>query len=309
MSAWGWIWRVGGVLVLLLILVVGGLLFYASTPHFANIVRQKVVTVLEDATGGRVEIQSMRWNLRHLAVEADNLTIHGLEGRSEKPYAHLDRLYARARILSFVDAQLGLDFLEVDRPAIHIIVYPDGRTNQPTPKAKQSANGSATKTIFDLQARRVEVHNGVALINERSIPFQLSANDLGVVITYAPLRGHYLGEISCSDIAAQRGKSVAVHSRLDLSVEAAPDAVDLKTLHFTSEKTSLQGSRESYPLCSAAMEAVHERHRGFGGSDSAGRNGRLQTWKRGPKRDGPGQRDGSICPGRPGEGGQCQLRH
>ena len=242
MSAWGWIWRVGGVLVLLLILVVGGLLFYASTPHFANIVRQKVVTVLEDATGGRVEIQSMRWNLRHLAVEADNLTIHGLEGRSEKPYAHLDRLYARARILSFVDAQLGLDFLEVDRPAIHIIVYPDGRTNQPTPKAKQSASGSATKTIFDLQARRVEVHNGVALINERSIPFQLAANDLGVVITYAPLRGHYLGEISCSDIAAQRGKSVAVHSRLDLSVEAAPDAVDLKTLHFTSEKTSLQGS-------------------------------------------------------------------
>ena len=242
MSAWGWIWRVGGVLVLLLILVVAGLLFYASTPHFANIVRQKVVTVLEDATGGRVEIQSMRWNLRHLAVEADNLTIHGLESRSELPYAHIDRLYARARILSFVDARLGLDFLEVDRPAIHIIVYPDGRTNQPIPKATQIPNGSATKTIFDLQARRVEVHNGMALINERSIPFQLAANDLGVVITYAPLRGHYLGEISCSDIAAQKGKSGVVHSRLDLSVEAAPDAVDLKTLHFTSQKTSLQAS-------------------------------------------------------------------
>ncbi len=143
MSAWGWIWRVGGVLVLLLVLVVGGLLFYASTPHFANIVRQKVITVLEDATGGRVEIQSLRWNLRHLAVEVDGLTIHGLEGRGELPYAHVDRLYARAKILSFVDAQLGLDFLEVDRPAIHLIVYPDGRTNQPTPKAKQSANGSA----------------------------------------------------------------------------------------------------------------------------------------------------------------------
>jgi translocation and assembly module TamB len=99
-SAWSWIWRVGGVLVLLLILVITGLLFYASTAHFANIVRQKVVTVLEDATGGRVEIQSMRWNLRHLAVEVDNLTIHGLEGRGELPYAHIDRLYARVRILS-----------------------------------------------------------------------------------------------------------------------------------------------------------------------------------------------------------------
>jgi translocation and assembly module TamB len=179
-------------LVLLLVLMVAGLLFYASTPHFANIVRQKVVSVLEDATGGRVEIQSLRWNLRHLAVEADGLTIHGLEDRGELPYAHVDRLYARAKILSFVDARLGLDFLEVDRPAIHLIIYPDGHTNQPAPRAKQSSNGPAVDTIFDLQARRVEVHNGVALVNERSIPFQLAANDLGVVVTYAPATKHYI---------------------------------------------------------------------------------------------------------------------
>src|ERR1700731_4098179 len=116
MSAWGWIWRVGGVLVLLLALVVGGLMFYASTPHFANIVRQKVVTVLEDATGGRVEIRSLRWNLSHLAVEVNGLTMRGLEGRGKFPFPHARRLNAGAKILSFVDARLGLDFLEVDRP-------------------------------------------------------------------------------------------------------------------------------------------------------------------------------------------------
>src|ERR1700730_13014823 len=169
MSAWNWIWRGGGTLLLLLFLVIAGLLFYASTPHFANIVRQKVVTVLEDATGGRVEIQSLRWNLRHLAVEVDGLTIHGLEGRGELPYAHVDRLYARAKILSFVDARLGLDFLEVDRPAIHLIIYPDGHTNQPAPRAKQSSNGPAVKTIFDLQARRVAANIEVALLNQRTI--------------------------------------------------------------------------------------------------------------------------------------------
>jgi translocation and assembly module TamB len=242
MSAWGWIWRVGGVLVLLLALVVGGLMFYASTPHFANIVRQKVISVLEDATGGRVDLQSLRWNLRHLSVEVNGLTIHGLEAKGEMPYAHIDRLYARVKILSFFDARLGLDFLEVDRPAIHLIVYPNGSTNQPTPKAKQSASGPAIRTVFDLQARRVEVHNGVVLINDRSIPFQLAANNLGVVITYAPPTGHYLGEISCSDITAQQGKSAVVRSKLDLSLEAAMDEVDFKALHFTSEKTALNAS-------------------------------------------------------------------
>ncbi len=242
MSAWGWVLRVGGVLLLLLVLVVAGLMFYASTPHFANIVRQRVVTVLEEATGGRVEIRSLRWNLRHLSVEVDGLTIHGLESRGELPYAHVDRLYARAKILSFVDARIGLDLLEVDRPSIHLIIYPDGHTNQPAPRAKQNVNGPAVQTIFDLQARRVEVNNGVALINERSIPFQLAANDLGAVITYAPATRQYVGQISCSDINAQKGKSAVVRSKLDLSVEAAPDAVDIKALHFSTGKTNLQAS-------------------------------------------------------------------
>ena len=241
-SAWGYLWRVGGGLLLLLVLVVAGLLFYASTPHFSNLVRQRVINVLEDATGGRVELQSLHWSLRHLAVEVDGLTIHGLEGPGELPYAHVDRLYARAKILSLVDARLGLDFLEVDRPAVHLIVYPDGSTNQPTPKAKESSSGPATRTIFDLQANRVEVHDGMALLNQRAIPFQLAANDLGVVITYAPASDHYLGQLTCSDLTAQQGKAAAIHSKLDLSVEAARDAVDLKTLHFTTGKTNLQAS-------------------------------------------------------------------
>jgi translocation and assembly module TamB len=242
-GVWGYFWRVGGALLLLLLLVIGGLLFYASTPHFSNLVRQRVVNVLQDATGGRVELRSLRWSLRHLAVEVDGLTIHGLEGPGELPYAHLDRLYARVKILSFVDARLGLDFLEVDRPSVHLIIYPDGSTNQPTPKAKQSSSsGPATSTIFDLQANRVEVHNGMALLNQRAIPFQLAANDLGVVITYAPASGHYLGQVTCSDLNAQQGKAAVIHSKLDLTVEAARDAVDLKTLHFTTGKTSLQGS-------------------------------------------------------------------
>ena len=57
-----------------------------------------------------------------------------------------------------------------------------------------------------------------------------------------PAKGHYLGEIACSDITAQQAKGAAVRSKLDLSVEIAPDAVDLKALHFTSEKTRLQAS-------------------------------------------------------------------
>ena len=241
-SVWGYFWKVGGALLLLLLVSVGLLVFYASTPWFSNLLRQKVIVVLEDATGGRVELHSLSWNVFHLAVEVNGLTIHGLEGPGELPYAHVDRIYARAKILSFLEAKVGLDSLEADRPAVHLIIYPDGSTNQPTPKAKEKSSGPATKTIFDLQARRVEIHNGLALLNQRAIPFQLAANDLGVVITYAPATGHYLGDLTFSDIAAQNGKAATVRSKMDLTVEAANDAVDLKTLHLTTEKTKLDAS-------------------------------------------------------------------
>jgi translocation and assembly module TamB len=240
-SVWGYVWKVGGVLLLLLVSA-GLLLFYASTPRFSNLLRQKVIVVLEDATGGRVELQSLRWNVFHLAVEVNGLTIHGLEGPGELPYAHVDRLYARVKILSFLDAKVGLDYLEADRPAVHLIIYPDGSTNQPTPKAKEKSSGPVTKTIFDLQARRVEIHNGMALLNQRAIPFQLAANDFGVVITYAPATGHYLGDLAFSDITTQNGTAAAVRSKMDLTVEAAHDAVDLKTLHLTTEKSRLEAS-------------------------------------------------------------------
>ena len=211
-------------------------------PRFANQVRQKVISVLEDATGGRVEVQNLRWNLRHLSVEVDNLTIHGLEAPGELPYVHVDRLFARAKILSFFGARLGLDFLEADRPSVHVIVYPDGHTNQPTPKGQQQSSGEVTRTIFDLQARRVEVNDGSALLNQRLIPFQLAANNLGVLITYAPTSDHYLGEIACSDITVQNANAASVRSQLNLHLEAARDGVELKALRFTTGQTRLDAS-------------------------------------------------------------------
>lgn len=240
--AWGYLWKAGAGFLLLILLVAAGLLFYASTAHFSNVVRMKVIAVLQDATGGRIELRAFHWNLRQLTVEVDDLTIHGLEGPGELPYAHIDRLYARARILSLLDARLGLDYLEVDRPSVHLIVYPDGSTNQPRPKAAGGSGNSATQTIFDLKAARVEVRDGMALLNERAIPFELAANNLGVVITYAPASNHYLGEFACSDIIAQQGKNSVVRSKLDLRVEAAQDAVDLKALDFTTGKTTLRAS-------------------------------------------------------------------
>ena len=178
-SPWFFAWTLAGGFLLLLILLVAGVLIYASTPQFTNIVRKKVIAVLENSTGGRVELQSFHWSLFRLAVEADNLTIHGLEAPGETPYAHIDRLYLRAHILSFFRPKVDLSYLEADHPVFHLIVYPDGSTNQPQPKTRQKSESSLPDTIFDLKIQRLEVNKGLALVNQRVIPFNLRARRPG----------------------------------------------------------------------------------------------------------------------------------
>ena len=72
-------WTIAGLLVLLLVLV-AGVSWYTTTDDFQRRVGKEVVSVLEDATGGRVELARIKFNLWHLAIEADRLVIDGLEG-------------------------------------------------------------------------------------------------------------------------------------------------------------------------------------------------------------------------------------
>ncbi len=228
-------------IAVLLALLVAGLSWYASTPQFANKVRTKLIQVLGDATGGRVELGAFRWRLLHLEFEADNLTIHGLEGPGEVPYAHLDRLLVRVKIISFFRAKIGLNYLGIDRPVVHLIVYKDGSTNQPVPKQKSAPTDlhSTINQIFDLACDRAEINDGTALWNQQSVPFSLAANDLRVGVNYLAPTDQYKASLSIADLTARRAIAAPVHSQLTLSALMGRNNLAVPDLHFTSGSSTL----------------------------------------------------------------------
>jgi translocation and assembly module TamB len=238
------VWRVVLVVVAVLVVLAGAAVWYGNTPDFENLVRKKVVTELEKVTGGRVDLGAFRWRLLHLEFEADNLTIHGLEGPGQIPYAHVDRLFVRVKILSVVKREIGLNYLEADHPVIHLIVYPDGSTNQPHPRVKKTSNKPVMDEIFDLQVNRAEIKNGVAIVNERATPFNAAANNLGVTVTYIPKMGlngreRYLGTAHVEDLTTQRGTAVPVHSTIDAQLELGRNQVNLQSLRLRSGNSNL----------------------------------------------------------------------
>jgi translocation and assembly module TamB len=189
-----------------------------------------------------VQLQAFHWSLLHLEFEADNLTIHGLEGFNEVPYAHIDRLFVRVKILSFFRAKAGLNYLEADRPVFHLIVYRDGSTNQPRPRHPVTTNTSVSNEIFDLAIDRTELQNGVVILNEQATPFNLAANDLDATVTWSARNDHYLGAIHARDITAQRGGRAAVNSKLDMQVDIGRNAARLTSLLLQTGPSQLEAS-------------------------------------------------------------------
>src|SRR5271170_952088 len=202
------------ILVVLASLVFVTFVWYSKTNDFNRRVGKEVVKVLEDATGGRVELGKISFDLLHLAVEADGLVIHGLEGPGEAPYIAVDKILLRVQIFDFFTRIAGselashvrLNYLQLDHPQIHLIVDKDGKTNQPVPKHPSTSDTSVTDTLLDLKAQQVVLANGVALLNNRAIPFDLAARDLDAEVHYIASDDRYGATIDLKDLRTKIAK-------------------------------------------------------------------------------------------------------
>ena len=246
----GLAWTVGGVLLLLL-LVFAGFAYYSTTPDFQRRVSAQVVSVLEDATGGKVEVGGLKFDLWHLAVELDGVVIHGLEGPGEAPYLAADRILVRVKIMNLLArgagaspaSRVGLNLLRIEQPRVHLIIDKDGRTNQPVPKQKTQSNEPVIDTLLDLKAKQVELVHGVALLNDRAIPFNLAAADLNVTVKYLSATDRYNALVDMNDLRTQMMKQPEAKSSLHLEAEMGRDAAELKAFDFhTGEHSEVQAS-------------------------------------------------------------------
>jgi translocation and assembly module TamB len=249
-------WFVIGLVVLLMV-VVGGFWWYSTTASFQQRVRQEVVRVLEDATGGRVELGAIHFQLWHLAVQADKLVIHGLEGPGEAPYLSADRIDLQVKLLNFfehaehtgVGSYVSLTYLGVERPEVHLMVDKDGKTNQPKPKHPSTSTTPVMDTLLDLKAEKVELRNGVALLNDRAIPFDLAARNLRADVQYLYGLDSYDASVDLDDLRTKMGKEAEAKSTLHLEAVLGRDKVELKSLDFhsgTDSKLTATGSLEHF---------------------------------------------------------------
>ena len=239
-------WGVAGMLALV-ILLVSGVTWFTSTAYFQRRVAREIVSVLESSTGGRVEVRGVQFNLWHLRVEVDGLVIHGTEGPDEAPYFSAEKIEVRVGISSFFShtvgaglrSHVGLKLLRVEKPQLHLMVDKDGRTNAPVPKHSVAGKEPVPDMLLDLRAREVSLVDGVALVNDRAIPFDLAARNLDAEVRYLRPTDRYGITVGLDDLRTKMNAQPEMRSKLHFDAELGRDAAVLKDLEFDSGAASV----------------------------------------------------------------------
>ncbi len=232
-------WIAGSVVLLLLMLTVA-VTWYTTTADFQRRVGTQVKGVLEDSTGGTVELGHIGIDLWHLAIEVDGLIIHGSEGPGEAPYLSAAKILVRLKINTVIShtvgrgaqSRIGLNYLEVDQPHAHLIVDKDGKTNQPVPKHPSTSTEPVQDSLLDLQAKQVLLNDGLILVNDRAIPFDAAAKNLNAKVRYVPSTDRYGIAIDLADLETHMNKQPVEQSKLHLDLELGRDIASLQNLDF-----------------------------------------------------------------------------
>lgn len=230
-----------GVLLLLLVISAG---WYLTSRRFENWMRLKVIAELQAVTGGRVEMGSLHWSLTRLEIDIHNLTVHGLEPVGETPYAHVDHLVLRLKILALFSGEFGLRTLIAERPVIHIAVNRDGTTNQPRPAVAGQHDARSVQNLFDLGIERAEITGGELIWNDQHLPLDLVADDVVAKLTFVSTAlgsgtSRFDGSIKIAKLDSAIKDFRPFSSSLEAEFRLAPHAVELRSLHWQSGDSAL----------------------------------------------------------------------
>jgi translocation and assembly module TamB len=224
------------------LLLLGGLSWYATTDSFQALVRRRLVAELERITGGRVDLGGIHTVPFRFQVDIRDLTIHGREAASEVPYAHVDRLVAHLKLISALGAEVGFSSLILDHPVVHIILHPDGSTNQPAPKLKATSAGASIEQLFSLSIGELEVRRGEVLWNDQKTPFDFTARDVSMDMTYSLLHRRYDGNLLLGKIDTKLEAYRPVAWMAEAHFAFGQDSLEIKSLKATSGRSQLQAS-------------------------------------------------------------------
>lgn len=166
---------------------------------FREQVRGRIVTEVEKASGGKVELGSFAMDWQGLEASVTNFVLHGTEKPGEDPLVRIERVKLGIHVLSAVQRRVELRKLEVKKPKVHVIVDADGKTNFPGPKIARPG-GNWAEQLLALKMKELVVEDGLVDFASRKTPFSLRAENTQVDLIWDGNGPRYRGKVSARQL-------------------------------------------------------------------------------------------------------------
>ena len=188
------LWTLGGLAGLSVAAALAFILVVQSG-WFKNQVRERIVSVAEQATGGKVEIGRFNYDWHALTAEVEPFVLHGTEPSSAAPFFRASRIRIGLRIISPLKKQVDIASLQVDQPQFNVTVARDGSTNVPKPTLARSFK-NLTQELLNLKVQHFKLHDGFFDYNSQRVPVDVEGEHLQASLSYDSNGGCYRGDIA-----------------------------------------------------------------------------------------------------------------
>jgi translocation and assembly module TamB len=145
-------------------------------------VREKIISAIEGASGGQVELGSFNYDWRTLSAELKNLAVHGSEPQTGPPLFRADFIRVRLRIISLLKREVDITSLNVQRPEIYLLIHADGTTNIPAPRIRRKRE--IVEQLLNLKVQHFELRQGTIQAQARRISLSVQGENLRVIVSY-----------------------------------------------------------------------------------------------------------------------------
>ncbi len=214
---------------------------------FAQKVREQLLSVIDDATGGRAEAAAFHFDWKHMRVGVDQFVLHGTEPAGKPPLLRVASVTLSLKVVSLRHYDVNLQYLEATAPEIYLIVYPGGRTNLPEPKMKREGGPAPLGALVNLAIGRFRIENGTFQVESGSkIPFAASGQKLNAKFQYERAAQRYRGDIAIQPLeVVWNGQTLPIGLNTSLALESNRITIESARLQMGSSHVALSGAIEN----------------------------------------------------------------
>ena len=227
----------------LALILAATVVFTLQSPWFYNKVRQRIVSEVEKATGGQVEVASFRFDWRQLRAEAGGLVVHGTEPAGRPALLRASSVTVGLKLVSLVKRDVDVQYLDVTEPHVYLIVNPDGSTNLPSPKTPKNPASRPLDPLFQLAAGRFQLRRGIFEMEARATtPFDVRGQNLELALFFEGAGPQYRGTLSMRPLEVRVPGLATTLLDVNMAVALGHDRIGITSANVATGRSTLQFS-------------------------------------------------------------------